>query len=74
MGNDNKLKRKDRRWFLSFFLGGGKDQNKPEMVKMLSADGKLVEVERSVLEKATSKKRSSNEEIYHWMDNPSKKD
>lgn len=74
MGQTNKIEKKNRRWFLSFLLGTGKDRSKPEMVKMLTPDGKLVEVERSVLDKATAKKRSSNQEIYHWMDNPSKQD
>ena len=36
-------------------------------VKMLTADGKLVEVDKSVIEKATSKK-ASDKEVYEWMD------
>jgi hypothetical protein len=32
----------------------------------------LVEIERSVLEAATKKQKSSNKEIYNWMNNPSK--
>lgn len=73
MGNSKKPGNRDRRWFLSFLLGAGKDETKPDMVKMLTADGKLVEVERSVLDKAATKKASTNQEIYNWMDNPSKK-
>jgi hypothetical protein len=34
---------------------------------MLTADGKLVEVDQSVIEKATSKK-ASDKEVYEWMD------
>ena len=39
---------------------------------MLTADGKLVEVERSVLEAASKKQKAANKDIYEWMDNPSK--
>jgi len=42
------------------------------MVKMLTADGKLVEIDKSVLEAASKKQKSSNKEIYDWMQNPSK--
>lgn len=73
MGNNKKPENRDRRWFLSSLLGIGKNVKKTDMVKMLTADGKLVEVERSVLEKASVKKTATNKEIYNWMDNPSKK-
>lgn len=72
MGNDNKTNDKSRRWFLSRFLPSEEKMNKPEMVKMLTADGKLVEVERSVIEAATVKQKVTNKEIFDWMDNPSK--
>lgn len=37
-------------------------------VKMLSPDGKLVEVDESVISKAGStKQRASNREVQHWM-------
>lgn len=39
---------------------------------MLTADGKLVEVDRSVFEQLTKGKKASNQEIYRWMNNPSK--
>ncbi|HJV20869.1 MAG TPA: hypothetical protein VJ552_13380 [Sediminibacterium sp.] len=75
---NNNQKDRSRRGFLSLLVPGkgantstdGKE--KPEMVKMLTADGKLVEVEKSILEAASKKKKSSNQEIYQWMNNPSK--
>ena len=73
MGNSNKDQEiKNRRWFLSLFTSTGKSSKKTDMVKMLTADGKLVEIDRSVLEQATQKKKSSNKEIFQWMKNPSK--
>jgi len=71
MGNTNK-ETNSRRWFLSLFTGTDKQKSKPEMVKMLTAEGKLVEVEKSVYEKAATKQKSTNKEIYNWMKNPSK--
>jgi hypothetical protein len=70
MGDDKKPTNKTRRWFLS---GGLLETPKKEMVKMLTADGKLVEIEKSVLEAATKQQKSSNKEIFDWMNNPSKK-
>ncbi len=71
-------KDKSRRDFFSFLIPKNEiakkedDQNKSEMVKMLTADGKIVEVKKSILEAASNKQKSSNQEIYDWMDNPSK--
>jgi len=42
-------------------------------VKMLTADGKLVEVDQSVLEKMTGSKKASDKEIFEWMDPKHKK-
>ena len=69
MGDEKKPINKSRRWFLT---GGLLDKDKKEMVKMLTADGKLVEVEKAVLDAASKKQKSTNEEIYEWMENPSK--
>lgn len=70
MGDSKKPADKSRRWFVS---GGLLDTgDKKEMVKMLTADGKIVEIEKAVLDAASKKQKSSNEEIYQWMDNPSK--
>jgi hypothetical protein len=38
---------------------------------MLTADGKLVEIDKSILDAAT-KKKVNNKEILQWMKNPSK--
>jgi len=70
MGNNGKNQQnKSRRWFLT----GGVLDAKKEKVKMLTADGKLVEVDKSVLDAAV-KQKVSNKEILEWMKNPSKKD
>lgn len=66
MGNN-----KNRRGFFSSLLYSN-EENKPVMVKMLTPDGKLVEIEKSVLDASTQKKKASNKEIYDWMKNPSK--
>lgn len=77
--DENKNKRdRSRRSFLSLFLNGNNDttsstnEDKPEMVKMLTADGKLVQINKAVLDAASKKQKSTNKEIYDWMDNPSK--
>jgi len=76
MGDNNKADDKSRRWFLSLFTPKEhpKDSNpvKPEMVKMLTAEGKLVEIDKAVFDAATKKQKSTNKEIYDWMKNPSK--
>ena len=72
MGDNKKSEDKSRRWFLSLFTAADKKPTNPNMVKMLTADGKLVEIDKSVLEAASKKQKSSNKEIYDWMQNPSK--
>jgi len=72
MGKNKESKTKSRRDFFSSLLSET-SQKRGEMVKMLTPDGKLVEVERSVLEQA-ARKKASNKDIYDWMQNPSKKD
>jgi hypothetical protein len=39
-----------------------------DKVKMLTPDGKLVEVDQSVIEKATGSKKATNKEVFEWMD------
>ncbi|MEQ1798464.1 MAG: hypothetical protein ABL872_10965 [Lacibacter sp.] len=68
MGDNNKQGDKSRRWFLTGGLFGGE---KKEMIKMLTADGKLVEVDKKVLD-AAAKQTATNKDILNWMDNPSK--
>ena len=80
----NKLSRKK---FLGWSLGigallasplssfGRKDKpaRKGKMIKMLTPDGKLVEVDEAVLAAAAKGNEAGNKEIFHWMKNPSKK-
>lgn len=72
MGNTKKADSKSRRWFLSFLLAADKKAAKPEMVKMLTAEGKLVEVDKAAFENATKRQKATNKEIFQWMKNPSK--
>ncbi len=72
MDDNKKASDNSRRKFLSLFLRADKKESNPGMVKMLTADGKLVEVDKAVLEAASKKQKSSNKEIYDWMKNPSK--
>ncbi|HRI23235.1 MAG TPA: hypothetical protein PLZ45_01110 [Ferruginibacter sp.] len=70
MENNNKHDG-SRRWFLSLFTSGSKKTTGANMVKMLTPDGKLVEVDRSVLD-AAQKQKATNQDIFDWMENPSK--
>lgn len=72
MEDNKKREDKSRRWFLSLFTAADKKEAKPGMVKMLTADGKLVEIDKAVLDAASKKQKSTNKEIYNWMNNPSK--
>jgi hypothetical protein len=72
MGDNEKTNDNNRRWFLSLFTAADKKEAKPGMVKMLTADGKLVEIDKAVLDAASKKQKSTNKEIYDWMQNPSK--
>lgn len=71
MGNNKNEYNKSRRSFFSM-LFQGKDSAKPEKIKMLTADGKLVEVDKDAFDKARKYKQATNKEIFHWMKNPSK--
>ena len=37
-------------------------------IKMLTSDGKLVEVDESVIKKAAGARKATTEEIFKWMD------
>lgn len=63
---------KSRRWFLSVFANRNEKGAADGMVKMLTPDGKLVTVSKEVLDAAANRKKASNQDIYNWMDNPSK--
>ncbi|MFN8250330.1 MAG: hypothetical protein U0V75_00515 [Ferruginibacter sp.] len=69
--NNNNESNKSRRWFLSLFVNGKEKNSAGEKVKMLTPDGKLVEVDKSVFEKA-EKQKADNKMILDWMKNPSK--
>jgi|SoiMethySBSTD1v2_1073268.scaffolds.fasta_scaffold1345331_2 hypothetical protein len=66
MDNNKNETNKSRRSFFTSFLN-----SKKEKVKMLTADGKLVEVDKAVLD-AAGKQKVNNKEILQWMNNPSK--
>lgn len=68
MDDNKKTTEKSRRWFVT----GGLIDSKKDMVKMLTADGKLVEIEKSVFDAISKKQKATNKEIYDWMKNPSK--
>lgn len=69
MGHNKKAS--SRRDFLSLFMNK-KNNDATGTIKMLTADGKLVEIDRAALDEAREKKKASNQDIYHWMNNPSK--
>jgi hypothetical protein len=70
MGDSNNSEKKSRRWFLS---GGMSEQKSPvEKVKMLTADGKLVEVDKKVVDAIANRQKVNNKDILDWMKNPSK--
>ena len=68
MGNNKQPDNKSRRSFFSGLLN-----SKKEKVKMLTADGKLIEVDKAVFD-AANKQKVDNKEILQWMNNPSKKE
>lgn len=77
MGNTNNSNG-SRRWFLSFGFARKEEKNKAadspaDMVKMLTPDGKLVEVPRSLVESSSTTQKASNKDILSWMKNPSKR-
>lgn len=72
MGNNKKTENKSRRKFFSLLLSPSEASSNPDMIKMLTPDGKLVEVDKSIVEAAAKNKKASNKEIYDWMKNPSK--
>jgi hypothetical protein len=43
-----------------------------EKVSMLTADGKLVEVSKKLIEQSTSREKAKNEDIFNWAENAKK--
>lgn len=68
MEKPNQEKVSSRRSFLSLF---GSRKPSQEKVKMLTPDGKLVEVDKAMLEKVRQGKKASNSDILQWMENTS---
>ena len=66
MGNNKNETNRSRRGFLTGFFKADK-----EKIKMLTADGRLVEIDKEVLDAAAGRK-VTNKEILQWMKNPSK--
>lgn len=63
---------KSRRQFLSVFSPRKSRPDQSQMIKMLTADGRLVEVSKEVVQAATKNQKATNKDIYNWMNNPSK--
>lgn len=72
MGSSKQPINGSRRWFFSKLLPGDNPAGPGEKVKMLTPDGKLVEVDKSIVQRASSNKKATNKDIYDWMQNPSK--
>jgi hypothetical protein len=72
MGNTKKTADTSRRDFFSLLLSKKENSGSTEKIKMLTAEGKLVEVDKAVFEAASKKQKATNKEIYQWMNNPSK--
>lgn len=66
MDNNKNENNRSRRSFFTGLMNLNK-----EKVKMLTADGKLVEVDKAVFD-AANKQKVNNKEILQWMNNPSK--
>lgn len=71
MGDTKKPTTSSRRGFFSRLVAN-KENSNSNRVKMLTADGKLVEIDKAVLDEITARKKASNKDIYEWMNNPSK--
>jgi hypothetical protein len=77
---ENQKERSSRRKFLSLGLLGGAglitqkveamapELQEGEKVTMLTADGKLVEVSKEVLEQSSSREKARNQDILNWRD------
>ena len=78
------MKNKNRRNFLKAVITSGAaaglaaplsmiHPGKEEKIKMLTPDGKLVEVDESVLKKINGSKKATDKEVFEWMDQKHKK-
>ena len=76
--NTNSNNSRNRRKFLSLGLLGGAGllsqkanamlpmQDEEEKISMLTPDGKLVEVPKSVVDQMTNRKKAANQDILDW--------
>ena len=73
------MKNKNRRNFLKAVITSGAaaglaaplsmiHPGKEEKIKMLTPDGKLVEVNKSVMEKNAGVRKATDQEVFDWMD------
>ncbi|MFI5134830.1 MAG: hypothetical protein ACHQD9_03150 [Chitinophagales bacterium] len=51
-------------------ISGTRKKNQDEKIKMLTADGRLVEVDRSQIKREITSGRATNEEVLEWMNSP----
>ncbi len=76
MGKSTKDKQTRRKFLSLGFLGDTNEEgNSPEAlaptdsgekVKMLTADGQLVEVDKNILRQAAKRQQAKNEDILNW--------
>ncbi|MEX6688495.1 twin-arginine translocation signal domain-containing protein [Danxiaibacter flavus] len=50
----------------------GPEQTSASQITMLTSDGKLVTVNKSVLEQTTGQKKATEREVFEWMNNKHK--
>ena len=68
-----KVNNKTRRQFLAFGFSSKKNNDtfreneNQEVVKMLTKDGRLVEVNKSVLQKAENRKSATANDLMKWI-------
>lgn len=74
MGRTKKPTNQSRRDFFSHFLGTDNKKTCSDKIKLLTADGRLVEVDKDVVSKVKNRQKADNKIIFEWMNNPSKND
>ena len=83
MSNQNEKKNNRRNFLRTMLTAGGTaglltplsktpKSKTTDKIKMLTADGKLVEIKKSVIEKQAALKRASDKEVFEWMDKKDK--
>ena len=67
MGN-KKDNAGSRRQFFSSLIS----KKETAKIKMLTPDGKLVEVDKDIVDASVNRQKASSQDIFKWMENPSK--